>query len=71
MPQPFVALGTDGFGLSDERAALRRHFEVDPPHIVVAALHALAQRGDVTASAVAAAIDRYGIDADAPDPRDV
>ena len=70
IPQPFVPLGTDGFGLSDARGPLRRHFEVDAPHVVVAALHALAQRGDVKVEVVAAAIDRYGIDAEAVDPRD-
>ena len=70
VPQPFVTLGTDGFGLSDARGPLRRHFEVDAAHVVVAALHALAQRGDVKPEVVAAAIDRYGIDAEAVDPRD-
>ena len=69
VPQPFVPLGTDGFGLSDARAPLRRHFEVDAAHVVVAALDGLAQRGDVTADVVAGAIDRYGIDRDALDPR--
>ena len=69
-PQPFVSLGTDGFGLSDARGPLRRHFEVDAPHVVVAALHALCQRGDLEPEVVSAAIDRWGIDADAPDPRD-
>jgi pyruvate dehydrogenase E1 component len=70
VPQPFVPLGTDGFGLSDARAELRRHFEVDAAHVAVAALHALAQRGDVKAEVVAAAIDRYGIQSEALDPRD-
>ena len=46
VPQPFVPLGTDGYGFSDTRAALRRHFEVDAAHIVVAVLDGLAQRGD-------------------------
>jgi pyruvate dehydrogenase E1 component len=69
-PQPFVPLGTDGFGLSDARRALRRHFEVDAAHVVVAALHALAQRGDIKAEVVTDAICRYGIDPDASDPRD-
>ena len=69
VPQPFVPLGTDGFGFSDARAPLRRHFEVDAAHVVVAALDGLAQRGDVTADVVAGAIDRYGIDRDALDPR--
>ncbi|MEO8697587.1 MAG: pyruvate dehydrogenase (acetyl-transferring), homodimeric type [Acidimicrobiales bacterium] len=70
VPQPFVPLGTDGFGLSDARGPLRRHFEVDAAHIVVAALHALAQSGAVKAEVVAAAIDRYGIDTESVDPRD-
>jgi pyruvate dehydrogenase E1 component len=69
-PTPFVPLGTDGFGLSDSRDALRRHFEVDSAHTVVAALHALAQRGDLNGDAVDEAVERYGIDPDAPDPRD-
>jgi pyruvate dehydrogenase E1 component len=56
--------------MSDARGPLRRHFEVDAAHIVVAALHALAQRGDVKSEIVAAAIDDYGIDRDALDPRD-
>ena len=44
-PRPFVSLGTDGFGRSDTRAALRRFFEVDAAHIVVAVLSALAGDG--------------------------
>jgi pyruvate dehydrogenase E1 component len=71
IPLPFVPLGTDGFGLSDARAPLRRHFEVDATHVVVAALYGLAQRGDVKADVVAAAIEQYAIDADAPDPTGV
>ncbi len=70
VPQPFVPLGTDGFGFSDVRSALRRHFEVDAEHIVVAALDALAQIGSIEAEVVADAIARYEIDSDAPDPRD-
>ena len=70
VPQPFLTLGTDGFGLSDAHGPLRRHFEVDAPHVVVAALYALAQRGDVKHEVVAAAIEKYGIDAEAVDPRD-
>jgi pyruvate dehydrogenase E1 component len=70
VPQPFVPLGTDGFGLSDARGPLRRRFEVDAAHVVVASLHALALQGEVEADVVAAAIDRHGIDADALDPRD-
>jgi len=57
---PFTALGTDGFGRSDTRAALRRFFEVDAAHIVVAALGALGMK-DAAAKAVAV----YGLDAEA------
>jgi pyruvate dehydrogenase E1 component len=69
VPQPFVPLGTDGFGFSDVRSALRRHFEVDAEHVVVATLDALAQDGAIEASVVAEAIERYGINPEAPDPR--
>jgi pyruvate dehydrogenase E1 component len=62
-------LGTDGFGLSDGRGPLRRHFEVDAPHIVVTVLHALARTGELDVDVVAEAIKRSGIDADAVDPR--
>jgi pyruvate dehydrogenase E1 component len=67
--QPFVVLGTDGFGRSDTRQELRRHFEVDADHIVVGALHALERTGDVKAERVKDAIDAAGIDPDAIDPR--
>jgi pyruvate dehydrogenase E1 component len=68
VPGRFEVLGTDGFGRSDFRRHLRRFFEVDRHHVVVAALSALAADGAVEAAKVAEAIDRYGIDADAPDP---
>jgi pyruvate dehydrogenase E1 component len=60
---PFTALGTDGFGRSDTRAALRGFFEVDAGHIAVAALAALAAEGRLSQDGVAEAIARYGIDA--------
>ena len=63
---PFTALGTDGFGRSDTRAALRRFFEVDRHQIVLSALTALRVQGAVDASICADAIDRYGIDAQQP-----
>jgi pyruvate dehydrogenase E1 component len=69
VPGPFVPLGTDGFGRSDTRAALRRHFEVDAAHVVVATLHGLAQAGEAKPEEVAEAIERYDIDPDAIDPR--
>jgi pyruvate dehydrogenase E1 component len=62
VPAPFVPLGTDGFGRSDDRAQLRRHFEVDAESIVVATLAALAEFGDVKPEVVAEAIERYGLD---------
>jgi pyruvate dehydrogenase E1 component len=68
VPGPYRVLGTDGFGRSDTRAALRRHFEVDRHFIVVAALRSLAEAGEVEASVVTDAITRYGIDANRPNP---
>jgi pyruvate dehydrogenase E1 component len=62
VPAPFVPLGTDGFGRSDDREALRRHFEIDAQHIVVAALSALAEFGDVKPEVVSEAIKRFEID---------
>ncbi|HVF32660.1 MAG TPA: pyruvate dehydrogenase (acetyl-transferring), homodimeric type [Acidimicrobiales bacterium] len=69
IPGRFTALGTDGYGRSDTRAALRRHFEVDAAHLVVAVLHELAEGGDGKAEEVAEAITTYGVDPEALDPR--
>jgi pyruvate dehydrogenase E1 component len=69
VPSSFVPLGTDGFGRSDTRVALRRHFETDAAHVVVATLAALVSEGQVKGSTVSDAIERYGIDAEATDPR--
>jgi pyruvate dehydrogenase E1 component len=66
--RPYTSLGTDGFGRSDTRGALRRFFEVDAAHIVVAVLAALAQLGEAKTDEVAEAIATYGIDPDAADP---
>jgi pyruvate dehydrogenase E1 component len=67
--QDFVSLGTDGFGLSDTRGALRRHFKVDAESIVIATLTALAKAGEVKQSVIQAAIDKYQInDINAADP---
>ncbi|MCG9015045.1 transketolase-like TK C-terminal-containing protein, partial [Laribacter hongkongensis] len=68
VPGRYTVLGTDGFGRSDSRANLRRHFEVDRYHVVIAALKALADEGRLPAGRVAEAIARYGIDADRPAP---
>ena len=65
----FHILGTDGYGRSDTRAALRRHFETDAAHIVVATLHALSETGALSTDTVAKAIATFGIDTEAPDPR--
>ncbi len=68
VPRPFTSLGTDGFGRSDARAALRRYFEVDTGHVVVAVLGALARTGEADPSEVAKAIDHFGIDPEAVEP---
>ncbi|TWG98519.1 pyruvate dehydrogenase E1 component [Nocardioides sp. J9] len=68
VPGSYTALGTDGFGRSDYRRNLRRHFEVDRHFIAVTALRRLAEEGTVTADVVAEAIEKYGIDPDRPDP---
>ncbi len=62
VPNDYTSLGTDGFGLSDTRHALRRHFHVDAESIVVATLRQLARRGEVPASAAAEAAKKYAID---------
>jgi pyruvate dehydrogenase E1 component len=68
MPGQYVTLGTDGFGRSDGRKALRQHFEVDKRYIAVTALKALADDGVLDQKTVTAAISQYGIDPDKPDP---
>ncbi|MGO8873494.1 MAG: pyruvate dehydrogenase (acetyl-transferring), homodimeric type [Acidimicrobiales bacterium] len=68
MPRPFISLGTDGFGRSDTREVLRRFFEVDAAHVVIAVLHGLAVEGKLPRRTVADAIDRYGVDPASADP---
>jgi len=68
-PQPFVPLGTDGFGRSDTREALRRHFEVDAENIAVASLHSLALCEQFPSADVARAIAEHGIDPERLEPR--
>ena len=68
MPSRYEVLGTDGFGRSDTRSQLRKHFEVNRYHVVIAALKALADEGQLPAGKVAEAIKQYGIDADKPNP---
>ena len=64
----YVVLGTDGYGRSDTRAKLRQHFEVDRQYIVVAALKALADDGQLAASEVTKAIKAFGLDVDKLNP---
>src|SRR5437879_263551 len=66
---PFVPLGTDGFGRSDTREALRRHFEIDSESIATASLHALALCEQYGSDLVAKAIADLGIDPEKPEPR--
>ena len=68
VPQRFVVLGTDGFGRSDTRAALRHFFEVDRYWVTVAALKALADDGVISITKVSEAIRKYGIDPNKPNP---
>ena len=62
IPQEFYSLGTDGFGMSDTRGALRRHFKVDAQSIVVATLAQLAKKGEIKTKVVKEAIEKYRID---------
>jgi pyruvate dehydrogenase E1 component len=64
----YKVLGTDGFGRSDSRVKLREFFEVNRYYIVVATLKALADEGKIDTSVVAAAIAKYGIDPNKPNP---
>ena len=71
VPQRFVSLGTDGYGRSDSREALRSFFEVDRYYVVLAALKALADEGGLPASKATEAIKKYKIDANRPNPTTV
>jgi pyruvate dehydrogenase E1 component len=62
VPRRYVTLGTDGFGRSDTREALRRFFEVDRAAVVISALKALADDERVAPSVVADAVKRYRAD---------
>ncbi|MGB8876581.1 MAG: pyruvate dehydrogenase (acetyl-transferring), homodimeric type [Solirubrobacteraceae bacterium] len=71
VPGSYRVLGTDGFGRSDFRHALRRFFEIDRHYVVVAALKELADSGAIERDRVREAIERYGIDVEAPMPTTV
>jgi len=68
VPRRYVVLGTDGFGRSDTREKLRQFFEVDRHYIVVAALKALADDGEIPATKAAEAMKKYGVDGAKPAP---
>ena len=68
VPVRYEVLGTDGFGRSDTRAQLRKHFEVNSVNVVVAALKALADEGSISADKVVEAINKYGIDPEKTNP---
>jgi pyruvate dehydrogenase E1 component len=68
VPGRLVPLGTDGFGMSDTREALRRHFEVDAQSVVLAALDSLRLEGKIEAKIVQGAIESLGIDGGKLDP---
>jgi pyruvate dehydrogenase E1 component len=68
LPGRYVSLGTDGFGRSDSRAALRQHFEVDRNYITVATLKALADDGKVEPAVVTGAMAKLGVSGDKPVP---
>ena len=68
VPGHYTVLGTDGFGRSDLRSRLRRHFEVDRYYVALAALKALADEGRIPMARVSEAIARYEIDVDKPNP---
>ena len=68
VPGRYIVLGTDGYGRSDSRAQLRRHFEVDAHHIVLASLRALADEGKLDIATVKSAMKKFDIDPDKPNP---
>jgi len=68
VPQPFVVLGTDGYGLSESRPDLRTWFEVSAEYVAWAALAALRDQGAVSESELRAAGEQFGLDCNKPDP---
>jgi pyruvate dehydrogenase E1 component len=68
VPNKFVALGTDGYGRSDSREALRDFFEVDRNYIVVTALKALSEEGKLPVAKVAEAVKKYKLNPNKPNP---
>ncbi|NNL28870.1 MAG: hypothetical protein HKO78_10640 [Acidimicrobiia bacterium] len=68
VPRRYVPLGTDGFGRSDTRENLRKFFETNAAHVVIAVLRALVDDGEIDGQVVADAIAHYNVDADAGEP---
>jgi pyruvate dehydrogenase E1 component len=68
IPNTYTVLGTDGFGRSDTRKQLRKHFEVNSDYVTLATLKTLADEGTIPASTVNDAIKKYGIDTKKPNP---
>jgi pyruvate dehydrogenase E1 component len=68
IPRPYHVLGTDGYGRSDYRRALRRFFEIDRHYITLAALKALADNNEINPTHITQAIHDYQIDPDTPIP---
>jgi pyruvate dehydrogenase E1 component len=68
LPRPLVALGTDGFGRSESRAALRDFFEVDAKHIVLATLTALAREKQIKPEVLKKAVKELGINPEKANP---
>ena len=71
LPNKFIALGTDGYGRSDSREALRSFFEVDRYHIVIAALTELVNTKKIDSSILLKAIKKYQLDGNKPNPMNV
>ena len=71
VPNRYEVLGTDGFGRSDSRAALRAFFEVNASYVVLASLKALVDEGEMNASVIAQAVKKYDINVNKPNPMTV
>jgi pyruvate dehydrogenase E1 component len=69
IPQPLISLGTDGFGRSEDRAALRDFFEVDARYVTLATLYALAREGELDREIVSEALEDLEIDPAKANPR--
>ncbi|MDP7385111.1 MAG: pyruvate dehydrogenase (acetyl-transferring), homodimeric type, partial [Nitrospinota bacterium] len=67
-PKPLISLGTDGFGLSESRAALRDHFEIDARYITLATLTALMREGEIEPDVVRRAVKDLNIDPEKRNP---